>query len=456
MTDTLPAGLTPNAAGGPGWTCSVQGQDVVLRSRRDPGSGRADRLLEIRADVGPSAASSVTNTATVSAADDANPANDSDSDTADVIRVPEMKVSIDDELPADGSFRIGGEGSYLVSVRNQGGAPTTAPTEVSMELGLGMEARSATGPGWDCTTSGRLVDCFHDAAFDPGDRSDIQIDLSMSRTAHETATTDARVHAADDADEDNDFVSVTSPVTRIDLRVLKSHDTDYKAGTRGTYELGAKNLGTAATVGPTTIVDTLPPGVTFVSASGLTWSCRGSADSVICIRGAVINAGADAPPVTVIVEVGDEAVPSVTASARVETKDDVNAFNDQTTDTVSVAPRDQVSMPAELAMERARPTESGVVYLRLSCPDESEAGCDGVVSLESANRLRTRSGHRRRTLSFGAAEFEIRQGHTLPVPMHLSKRQMRTLHRLGKLKAAATIETDGFEPDVEKFVLRGR
>ena len=454
--DALPTGLTPSSASGPGWTCSVQGGEVKCDHDAVLGAGEQSDLLTIRADVGSDAGTTVTNTATVAAADDANPANDSDSDTAEVIRAPDMKASIDDELPMGGSFRIGGEGSYLVSVRNRGGAPTSAPTEVSLELGLGMEARSATGDGWECSTEGRLVDCVYDDPFAPGDRSDLHIDLSMGRTAHDTATTAARVSVADDADGDNDFVSATSPITRIDLRADKSHDRDFQAGERGTYELGTKNLGSAATVGPTAIVDTLPSGITFVSASGTGWSCRGSADSVICIRRALIAPSATAPPVTVTVDVADEAVPSVTSSARVETRDDVNTFNDRVTDSVSVSPRDQVSMPAELAMERTRPTESGIVYLRLSCPDESEAGCDGTVSLESANRLRTRPGDRRRTLSFGEAEFEIKRGHTFPVALQLSDRQMRTLSRRGKLTAAAEIRTDGFDPDVEKFVLRGR
>ncbi len=81
---------------------------------------------------------------------------------------------------------------------------------------------------------------------------------------------------------------MTSAVTRIDLRVLKYGGPDYKAGRRHVLAR-CENLGTAATVGPMTILESLPSGISFSRRPGLAWSCRGSADSVICIRGAVIR-----------------------------------------------------------------------------------------------------------------------------------------------------------------------
>ncbi|MBL8113437.1 MAG: VCBS repeat-containing protein, partial [Acidobacteria bacterium] len=53
-----------------------------------------------------------------------------------------------------------------------------------------------------------------------------------------------------------------------DLALSKSHGGNFSPGGTGTFTLTATNLGNGPTTGPVTIVDTLPAGLTFVSAAG--------------------------------------------------------------------------------------------------------------------------------------------------------------------------------------------
>ncbi|HET9580892.1 MAG TPA: hypothetical protein VFP44_23910, partial [Usitatibacter sp.] len=67
-----------------------------------------------------------------------------------------------------------------------------------------------------------------------------------------------------------------------------------------------------------TVIDTLPAGLAYVSATGTGWTCSGSGQSATCTTGAVIAAGASHPnAITLTVSVGSAAVGSVTNTATV-------------------------------------------------------------------------------------------------------------------------------------------
>jgi uncharacterized repeat protein (TIGR01451 family) len=100
-------------------------------------------------------------------------------------------------------------------------------------------------------------------------------------------------------------------------------------------------LGVAPTSGTITVTDTLPAGLTFVSATGTGWTCLNAAGVVTCTSGAVIAAGAtSANPITLVVAVGPTAVPNVTNAATVSGGNEpaVNNGNNGTADYTVVAP----------------------------------------------------------------------------------------------------------------------
>jgi uncharacterized repeat protein (TIGR01451 family) len=117
----------------------------------------------------------------------------------------------------------------------------------------------------------------------------------------------------------NNSASANTTVISSDLRVSKTHPGNFVVGANGVYTITVDNtLGTAPTAGVITVTDTLPTGLTFVSATGSTWACASAPPLVICTSNAVIAAGAaSVSPITLTVAVASTAVPSVTNSVAV-------------------------------------------------------------------------------------------------------------------------------------------
>ena len=88
-------------------------------------------------------------------------------------------------------------------------------------------------------------------------------------------------------------------VTRAaDLSIAKSDSPDPVAtGAALTYTLDVSNAGPDATCSAVVVTDTLPAGVSFVSATGTGWSCTASGGVVTCVH-ASLPVGI-APPITI-------------------------------------------------------------------------------------------------------------------------------------------------------------
>jgi uncharacterized repeat protein (TIGR01451 family) len=88
VSDSLPAGLAFVSGSGTGWTCGATGQTVTCANAAGLASGGSSTIT-LSVLVGPAAAPSITNTATVSATVfDPNSSNNSSSDAAAVIPIP--------------------------------------------------------------------------------------------------------------------------------------------------------------------------------------------------------------------------------------------------------------------------------------------------------------------------------------------------------------------------------
>ncbi len=134
-----------------------------------------------------------------------------------------------------------------------------------------------------------------------------------------------------------------------DLSIAKSHAGDFTVGVDGVYTIDIANAGPSNVAGTVTVTDTLPVGLTYVSATGTGWTCGAAGQVVTCTMPGPLNAGTSAPPLTLTVAVTDAARPSVTNTATVtaETTDD-NAANDTASDPTTVLPQ------ADLAMSKVQ------------------------------------------------------------------------------------------------------
>src|SRR5439155_223468 len=91
---------------------------------------------------------------------------------------------------------------------------------------------------------------------------------------------------------------------------------------------------------PITVIDTLPAGVTFQSASGIGWTCSGTNASVTCSRASSLPPGA-APPITIVVTAPSEGgTITNTATVSAATSDPNPANNTATASTTVTASAD--------------------------------------------------------------------------------------------------------------------
>ncbi len=113
---------------------------------------------------------------------------------------------------------------------------------------------------------------------------------------------------------------------RPDLTIAKKTMGEMIAGQNGSYQLVVTNVGAGPTVGPITVVDTLPGA--FVSAGGAGWTCTNSGSTVTCQHPGPLGPGQSLPPITVTMQV-PFGVPGVSNCASVETAQDMNAQNNR-------------------------------------------------------------------------------------------------------------------------------
>lgn len=97
-----------------------------------------------------------------------------------------------------------------------------------------------------------------------------------------------------------------------DLAITKTHSGDFTVGMNGVYTIGLANNGPSDATGTITVTDTLPAGLTYVSAVGTGWACGAAGQTVTCDRPGPLANGASAPNITLTVSVGAASYPSVT------------------------------------------------------------------------------------------------------------------------------------------------
>ena len=143
-------------------------------------------------------------------------------------------------------------------------------------------------------------------------------------------------------------VPVPTPIcatTRPELFIVKRHTEQFVAGTNGAYSIALFNAGFTSS-GAITVTDTLPTGLTFVSATGSTWSCAAAGQIVTCTTSAVVaSAGPFPNNITLTVTPGANAVPGVINTAAVTGGNDCDTTNNATSDVTLVSPAVPVPVP---------------------------------------------------------------------------------------------------------------
>ncbi len=99
------------------------------------------------------------------------------------------------------------------------------------------------------------------------------------------------------------------------MTIAKSHSGNFRQGQQNAaYQVTVTNGASAGpTSGTVTVTENVPAGLTLVSMTGSGWACPGTAANN-CTRSDVLNGGESYPPITVTVDVANNAPASVTNS----------------------------------------------------------------------------------------------------------------------------------------------
>ena len=120
----------------------------------------------------------------------------------------------------------------------------------------------------------------------------------------------------------------------IDPSLSMTRSAPLSPGSTASYAMTVSNIGLASEPGPLTLIDTLPAGLSYSSASGTGWGCSAAGQTVTCTRTGALASGATAPVLTITINVAGGAAGALTNSATVSgTGGDRNTFNNTAVDT---------------------------------------------------------------------------------------------------------------------------
>lgn len=346
VTDALPSSATFVSANGTGWDCDDSGHTLTCTRSDGLTNGQAAPQITVKVGLSADATGDVTNTAAVSGPEADPKSSNNNSSVTDLVQ-----TSADLALTKDhaGTFTPGDQGTYEFTVTNYGPSSAAAKVKVTDQLASELTFVSDNSDDWDCAAdAGNLLTCSYDGALAAGTTVNFRITVAIDSAITDDVTNSATVSSpTDDPQLGNNTDGDTTGVNvSVDLAIQKSHSGDATAGEDTDFTLAVTNNGKSDTPGPITVTDTLPTGMSFVSASGKNWDCSASGRLITCTRPDGLAATASAPDITVRALVAADAGPSVLINvASVSgTAPDPNPENNTDSDQVAVVEQANVSI----------------------------------------------------------------------------------------------------------------
>lgn len=200
-----------------------------------------------------------------------------------------------------GAFEVGTNPQYRLTATNN--SSREAPNEVVVTDTVPAEfpVQSAAGSGWDCSVTGQDVRCVRPKLDANETAPPVLVTVGVTGEALPYKDNTAFISSPSDPDTSNDSATVRSFVFAVDLVVDKSHDFEFRNGSdpKNVHVIKVSNRGTAPTALPTTVTDTLPAGLTPLSASGSGWNCNINGQDVSCVSTDNIAPGESSTPIEI-------------------------------------------------------------------------------------------------------------------------------------------------------------
>jgi uncharacterized repeat protein (TIGR01451 family) len=325
LTDILPATVTFVSASSTQGTCPQSGGTVICGI----GSLNNRSTATMTIVVTPSAAGSITNTASVRANEtDPNSANNSATASTTVLTQADLSVTKSDSPdPVNMRSTL----TYTIVANNAGPSTATGVT-LTDTLPSNVTFRSATPSQGTCSLSGGVVTCVLGTLLRNGSATATIVVVPNSPGA---ITNTASISGKEtDPNSANNSASVSTTVNALfDLFVTKSAKPNpVTAGTNLTYTVSISNLDTAPAAAPGVVLtDKLPSTVNFISASSTQGACSQSGGVVTCNIGTLALGGGATVTIVVVPQAAGTITNTVSATAiGTDTDPSTNSASDST------------------------------------------------------------------------------------------------------------------------------
>lgn len=198
VVDTFPGDMTATAIAGTGWTCTL---GTLTCNRSDVlASGASYPAITLTVNVSASAATPLTNSASVSGGGEVNTSNDSVDDSTNITALPDLTIA---KSHTD-QFKQGATGrNYTITVTNSGMGATSGQVSVTDTLPVGLTATAMSGTGWTCTLGATPTCTSTDVVAGGASYPDITLTVDVSMSTAPTVTNTVVVSGGGEANTSN-------------------------------------------------------------------------------------------------------------------------------------------------------------------------------------------------------------------------------------------------------------
>jgi uncharacterized repeat protein (TIGR01451 family) len=345
VTDNFPSmsGVDWTCSGSGGATCAASGSGNINDSTVSlPVGGSV--TYEATGEVDPGARGQLSNTATVAVPGDVtdpNPNNNSATDTDTLTPEADLRVS---KSGSPDPVIAGNSLTYNLTVTNDGPSDATGVSLADNLPPTGVTYQSATPSQGTCTGT-MSISCNLGTIADEGNATVTIVVTVNSSTVPGVLINIANVLGVeDDPSTGNNFVSSQTTVNaEADVEVgLTSSPNPVLPGTNLTYNATVVNNGPSTAVG-VSLSDTLPAGVSYVSATPSQGSCNGTS-TINCNLGNLVKNGT--ATVEIVVNVNESTEESVANTVTVSSsRDDPIPGNNSKTENTLVGEYTFIYLP---------------------------------------------------------------------------------------------------------------
>lgn len=295
VTDILPEGLTfVSATDNADWALARNGQTLTFTRSSALASGATAPTITVTVKVGSGVGTqTLINTAKVDGPDD-DPDTTNNTDPEPTPVTEDTEIVLEKKRVGPNPVIAGENATFEITVRNTGSSDARS-VQVTDTLPAGMTLVSITGTDWTCVAGVCTIDRIVAGETAPTLTvvAKVASNVADGTTLVNEAVTTTITPGDDPSDNDDD--APVDVITKSDLAITKVHPTGSAiAGTPTAYQITVVNNGPSDNTGPITVTDTLPAGLSYLSANA-PWVCAPSGLTVTCELPRGLVAGETAP-----------------------------------------------------------------------------------------------------------------------------------------------------------------